>query len=226
MLAVQLFPVPFPHFRLKWLSIQARIYVTMNPLTHRYGRNGKLAQHVKHAPAALNHPTSLVFTKVRDEPPTHFMTMEFGNGHTFRQLIYEHQTGLLPPDMDSNIAERRERWLESAAPYRARPFRYCAARTLCRWPGRLSLAVKNVVTSARLIFFCGKMAAGKSTLARQMAQREHALSRRNHRHNGIRQVFFAVEEGSRATHLCSLGEGHFRYPRFSGQHEGAACMVS
>ena len=30
-------------------------------------------------------------------------------------------------------------------------------------------------TSAKLIFFCGKMAAGKSTLAREMAQREHAV---------------------------------------------------
>jgi predicted kinase len=30
-------------------------------------------------------------------------------------------------------------------------------------------------TSARLIFFCGKMAAGKSTLATELAQREHAV---------------------------------------------------
>ena len=29
--------------------------------------------------------------------------------------------------------------------------------------------------SAKLIFLCGKMAAGKSTLAREMAQREHAV---------------------------------------------------
>ena len=30
-------------------------------------------------------------------------------------------------------------------------------------------------TSAKLIFFCGKMAAGKSTLARDLAQRENAV---------------------------------------------------
>jgi predicted kinase len=30
-------------------------------------------------------------------------------------------------------------------------------------------------TSAKLIFFCGKMAAGKSTLARDLAQRENAI---------------------------------------------------
>ena len=30
-------------------------------------------------------------------------------------------------------------------------------------------------TSARLIFFCGKMAAGKSTLARELAERERAV---------------------------------------------------
>lgn len=35
--------------------------------------------------------------------------------------------------------------------------------------------MKNASTSARLIFFCGKMAAGKSTLARELAQREHAV---------------------------------------------------
>lgn len=35
--------------------------------------------------------------------------------------------------------------------------------------------MKNVSSSARLIFFCGKMAAGKSTLARELAQREHAV---------------------------------------------------
>ena len=33
----------------------------------------------------------------------------------------------------------------------------------------------NASTSAKLIFFCGKMAAGKSTLARELAQREHAV---------------------------------------------------
>ena len=31
------------------------------------------------------------------------------------------------------------------------------------------------MSSAKLIFFCGKMAAGKSTLARKLAQREHAV---------------------------------------------------
>ncbi|MFZ2001902.1 MAG: AAA family ATPase [Candidatus Sulfotelmatobacter sp.] len=30
-------------------------------------------------------------------------------------------------------------------------------------------------TSAKLIFFCGKMAAGKSTLARHLADRENAV---------------------------------------------------
>src|SRR5262245_25086177 len=30
-------------------------------------------------------------------------------------------------------------------------------------------------TSAKLIFLCGKMAAGKSTLARDLAEREHAI---------------------------------------------------
>jgi predicted kinase len=35
--------------------------------------------------------------------------------------------------------------------------------------------VKNLSTSAKLIFFCGKMAAGKSTLARELAKREHAV---------------------------------------------------
>lgn len=30
-------------------------------------------------------------------------------------------------------------------------------------------------TSAKLIFFCGKMAAGKSTLARELAERENAV---------------------------------------------------
>jgi shikimate kinase len=30
-------------------------------------------------------------------------------------------------------------------------------------------------TSAKLIFFCGKMAAGKSTLAKDLAQRENAV---------------------------------------------------
>src|SRR5215813_6638280 len=30
-------------------------------------------------------------------------------------------------------------------------------------------------TSAKLIFFCGKMAAGKSTLARELARRENAV---------------------------------------------------
>ena len=33
----------------------------------------------------------------------------------------------------------------------------------------------SVSSSAKLIFFCGKMAAGKSTLARELAQREHAV---------------------------------------------------
>ncbi len=28
---------------------------------------------------------------------------------------------------------------------------------------------------AKLLFFCGKMAAGKSTLARELAEREHAV---------------------------------------------------
>lgn len=32
-----------------------------------------------------------------------------------------------------------------------------------------------ISTSAKLIFFCGKMAAGKSTLARELAQREQAV---------------------------------------------------
>lgn len=30
-------------------------------------------------------------------------------------------------------------------------------------------------TSAKLIFFCGKMASGKSTLARELARRDHAV---------------------------------------------------
>ena len=32
-----------------------------------------------------------------------------------------------------------------------------------------------MTTSAKLIFFCGKMAAGKSTLAKELAQREEAV---------------------------------------------------
>jgi len=35
--------------------------------------------------------------------------------------------------------------------------------------------MKNNSDSAKLIFFCGKMAAGKSTLAKELAQRERAV---------------------------------------------------
>ena len=38
-----------------------------------------------------------------------------------------------------------------------------------------SQAYKTMSNSAKLIFFCGKMAAGKSTLARELADREKAV---------------------------------------------------
>ena len=38
-----------------------------------------------------------------------------------------------------------------------------------------SLGVLGMIVSAKLIFLCGKMAAGKSTLARDLAQRENAV---------------------------------------------------
>jgi shikimate kinase len=34
---------------------------------------------------------------------------------------------------------------------------------------------RNMSTSAKLMFLCGKMAAEKSTLARDLAQRENAI---------------------------------------------------
>jgi len=48
-------------------------------------------------------------------------------------------------------------------------------------------------TSAKLIFFCGKMAAGKSTLARDLARRENAVLLRanaeHELHSSMRQMF-------------------------------------
>src|SRR5438270_8257499 len=38
-----------------------------------------------------------------------------------------------------------------------------------------SLDVHSMSTSAKLLFLCGKMAAGKSTLARDLAERENAI---------------------------------------------------
>jgi hypothetical protein len=38
-----------------------------------------------------------------------------------------------------------------------------------------SLGVQSMSTAAKLIFLCGKMAAGKSTLARELAERENAI---------------------------------------------------
>ena len=41
--------------------------------------------------------------------------------------------------------------------------------------GRRPSCVPSMSTSAKLIFLCGKMAAGKSTLARDLAERENAI---------------------------------------------------
>jgi predicted kinase len=38
-----------------------------------------------------------------------------------------------------------------------------------------SLATRDMSTTAKLIFLCGKMAAGKSTLARDLARRQNAI---------------------------------------------------
>jgi hypothetical protein len=62
---------------------------------------------------------------------------------------------------------------------------------------------KNMSISAKLIFLCGKMAAGKST----------------------RQMLVPIEERAGATRLCSLIEGYLRRTRLSWQYKGAACLV-
>jgi hypothetical protein len=69
-------------------------------------------------------------------------------------------------------------------------------------------------TSMKLMFFCGKRAAGKSRKKSSGSRKccssgagrflECVISWRDHRHSGIRQVLFSIEERTRATHLRSL----------------------
>jgi len=90
--------------------------------------------------------------------------------------------------------------------------------------------------SAKLIFLCGKMAAGKSTLARDLAQRENAVLLVQDEFldrlfpGEITDIPGFVKcssrlRSARATRLCSLVEGYLRCPRLSWQYKGAACLV-
>ena len=93
-------------------------------------------------------------------------------------------------------------------------------------------------TSAKLIFLCGKMAAGKSTLARDLAERENAIllvqdEFLNALFPGeITDIPAFVKCYSRlrsalTPHVCALSyRGHLRRAGFPGQYKGAACVVS
>src|SRR5215469_7482797 len=72
--------------------------------------------------------------------------------------------------------------------------------------------------SAKLMFFCGKMAAGKSSLARDLAVRENAVLLVQDdflnacflaisKTSGFRGPLYAMEERADATHLrsCQIG---------------------
>ena len=90
---------------------------------------------------------------------------------------------------------------------------------------------------AKLMFLCGKMAAGKSTLARDLAQRSEAiLLVQDELLEGlfpgeIADVADFLDRSSRlrnalAPYICAgLVEGYYDRSRLSRQHEGAACLV-
>jgi len=92
--------------------------------------------------------------------------------------------------------------------------------------------------SAKLMFFCGKMAAGKSTLAKDLAARENALllvqdDFLNSLFPGeITDIPGFVKCSSRlknalTPHLCALlSKGISVVLDFPRQHQDAACVVS
>ena len=88
--------------------------------------------------------------------------------------------------------------------------------------------------SAKLIFFCGKMAAGKSTLARDLAERGNAVLLVQDElidrlfPGEITDIPGFVKYSSRAcaSYLLSTVERHLCCARLSRQHENAARVVS
>ena len=65
-------------------------------------------------------------------------------------------------------------------------------------------------TSAKLIFLCGKMAAGKSTLARDLAKRENAILLAVIRKNGclslvLPDTFHQIEVGESSPVFVHVG---------------------
>jgi predicted kinase len=95
-----------------------------------------------------------------------------------------------------------------------------------------------MVERVKLFFLCGKMAAGKSTLARELAQKHDAVllvqdeflvklfPRRDRRHSWLRQVLVQVEGRSCGAHMLAALERCIRRARLSRQHQGSAGVVS
>jgi predicted kinase len=67
---------------------------------------------------------------------------------------------------------------------------------------------------AKLMFFCGKMAEGKSTLARNLAVQENAVLL-------VQNDFLNALFPGEITSIPGFGRA-----RFSRQYQGGACMVS
>jgi chloramphenicol 3-O-phosphotransferase len=92
-------------------------------------------------------------------------------------------------------------------------------------------------TSAKLIFLCGKMAAGKSTLARDLAKRANAALLVQ---DDFLDALFPGEitdlpgflkcssrlKSALAPHVCALLSRYLCGAGFPGQYKGAACVVS
>ena len=82
------------------------------------------------------------------------------------------------------------------------------------------------------------MAAGKSTLARELADRENAIlfvqddllealfPGEITDIPGFLKMLFAIEERAHATRLRPIGEGYLGRARFSRQYHDTACVVS
>jgi predicted kinase len=93
-------------------------------------------------------------------------------------------------------------------------------------------------TSGKLIFLCGKMASGKSTLARELANREDAVLLVQDElldalfPGEITNIAAFVERYTRlknalAQHICDLlSKGIPRRARFRSRHEDTAGLVS
>ena len=98
-----------------------------------------------------------------------------------------------------------------------------------------SRSLEGMNTSAKLIFLCGKMASGKSTLARDLAKRENAILLVQDEFldalfpgeitdiTGFVKCYSRLR--ARTTRLLSLVEGYLRRAGLRRQYKGSASVV-